>query len=219
VRHIASITAKFVYFFMWPELCVAFVTLPWMLRDRRVRFLVIQTVICFVALLSVAWYQPHYSAPLTASVFALIVQSIRHLRQWNYKGRPVGIGLGRVIVLFAVILAPFHPHAAAIGRTAPSGIEYRARFESQLNATPGNHLVIVRYSPKHDVLGEWVYNRADIDRAKIVWAREIPGIGLDPLLEYFRGRQVWLAEPDLVLPRLSSYTGFSQPESRLETTR
>lgn len=79
---------------------------------------------------------------------------------------------------------------------------YRPRIEAQLNALPGRHLVIVRYGPAHNVEGEWVYNRAHIDDAKIVWAREIPGISLDPLLDYFRNRQVWLVEADASPPVL-----------------
>jgi len=54
----------------------------------------------------------------------------------------------------------------------------------------------VRYGADHDVGLEWVYNRADIDRAKIVWAREIPGVNMRPLLDYFKGREAWLVEPD-----------------------
>ena len=80
---------------------------------------------------------------------------------------------------------------------------YRARFASTLNATAGQHLVIVRYSPDHDESGEWVYNAAEIDMAKVVWAREIPGMSLKPLLDYFRGREVWVAEPDASPPRLT----------------
>jgi len=53
--------------------------------------------------------------------------------------------------------------------------------------------VIVRNSQSLD--GEWIYNAADIDRAKIVWAREIPGRSDAPLLDYFRGRNVWLLQP------------------------
>jgi hypothetical protein len=29
-----------------------------------------------------------------------------------------------------------------------------------------------------------------------VWAREIPGMDLSPLLGYFRNRDVWIYEPD-----------------------
>src|SRR5713226_561515 len=177
-RHISLDVAKFVNFYLWPELCLPLFTLPWILLDRKMRFLSLQTVICFSGFLIVAWFQPHYAAPLTGTVFALLVQGIRHLRRWEWSGRPLGIALTRVVVVFAIILSPFHPHAAALGHGEPTGIDYRARIEAQLEGTPGNHLVIVRYSPRHDTFAEWVYNRADVDNAKVVWAREIPGVDL-----------------------------------------
>jgi hypothetical protein len=69
-------------------------------------------------------------------------------------------------------------------------------------------LVIVRYSQEHHPINrEWVYNAADIDGAKVVWAREIPGISMEPLLTYFKDRRVWLVEPDVSPPQLRPYVG------------
>jgi hypothetical protein len=206
VRHMLMVLSKFAYFYMWPEFCALIFVLPCIVRDRRIRFLLAQTTLCFIGFLLVPWFQPHYAAPLVATFFALLTQMIRHLRLWRPGMRPVGIGLSRVIVLSAIIMAPFHPHSSAWGDPAPSGIEYRPRFQAQLNSMPGEHLVIVRYSDKHDVLQEWVYNRADIDHAKVVWAREIPGVDIHPLLNYFSGRHVWIAEPDASPPRLIPYS-------------
>jgi hypothetical protein len=56
-----------------------------------------------------------------------------------------------------------------------------------------------------------VYNSADIDRSKIVWARQMPGLDLKPLLEYFRNRRVWTVEPDRSDAQLHAY---ASPASR-----
>ena len=71
----------------------------------------------------------------------------------------------------------------------------RARIQAQLSEEPGYHLVLVRYSPEHNTHTEWVYNRADIDDAKIVWARDM-GPDNAELLQYYPGRQVWRLNPD-----------------------
>ena len=39
---------------------------------------------------------------------------------------------------------------------------------------------------------EWVYNEANIDGAKVVWAREMDTAHNRKLLEYFADRCVWL---------------------------
>jgi hypothetical protein len=70
----------------------------------------------------------------------------------------------------------------------------------RLEAEGGRHLVIVRYGPKHSIHEEWVYNHADIDNARVVWARESGG-RLPELLSHFGDRRIWLAvvERDAVL--------------------
>ncbi len=206
VRHIVTIAAsgakKLVNFFAWPEFCVVLFAAPWLLRDRKVRLLIFQVAICFAGFLSVAWIEPHYAAPLTATLAILLVQGIRHIRLCHFGRRPIGIALSRATVLGAILLAPFH---SVLLRTHPS-VDARASTVSQLKQTPGDHLVIVRYSPTHDPAEEWVYNGADIDHSKIVWAREIPGVSMQPLLDYFHDRKVWLVEPDEAVPHLSPYT-------------
>ncbi len=209
LRYAVSTLYTTVSFYLSFVLCIPFMVLPGVLADRRIRFFLIQIALCFFGFLIVPWFQPHYVAPLTATLFALLIQTWRHLRQVRYHGRPVGLALSRLtalallpgVVLFAISVLPAYSRVKTlIHGTLP--IVYRPRLEAQLNALPGRHLVIVRYGPKHNVEGEWVYNRAHIDDAKIVWAREIPGISLDPLLDYFRSRQVWLVEPDASPPVL-----------------
>jgi len=76
-------------------------------------------------------------------------------------------------------------------------------------------LVIVRYALAHNVLNEWVYNRADIDGAKVVWAREMDASRDAELINYFKDRRVWLVEPDETPPRLSPYPGLPSAVSTI----
>ena len=193
-------------YFLWPELCVPLLALPWLFRDRRTRFLIVQWVICFAGFILVAWFQPHYAAPLVATTFALIIQAVRHIRQWRLGGRPIGAGISRAIVLCALIFSATH---TAYLNLEPS-LEQRAKIAAELNARPGDQLVIVRYFAGHNPSQEWVYNGADIDHSKVVWAREIPGVSMQPLLDYFRGRRVWLVTPDSNPAKLSPYDPRAQ---------
>jgi hypothetical protein len=205
-KHAGTIVFKAVYFFLWPELCVPLVLLPWILSDRRIRPIILLVGAGFLGSFLVVWFLPHYAAALTGPIFCLIVQMIRHLRQWRFRGRPVGLAASRVVVLAAIVLSPFHSRGGTIQPEigAPPSISYRAKFAAELCATPGEHLVLVQYSPTSQS-GEWVYNSADIDKSKVVWARVIPGTSLQPLLEYFKDRHVWIAEPDAGPPRMLPY--------------
>lgn len=66
----------------------------------------------------------------------------------------------------------------------------------RLSQEPGKHLVIVRYGANHDPNNEWVYNNADIDGSRIVWARDMSEEQNDELVSYFSSRKIWILEPD-----------------------
>ena len=85
------------------------------------------------------------------------------------------------------------------------------RMVKQLEATPDKHLVIVHYAPEHFADHEWVYNDADINGSKIVWARENPQMDMTPLFNYFRDRSVWLVEADRQPQKLEEYRRALQP--------
>jgi hypothetical protein len=63
----------------------------------------------------------------------------------------------------------------------------------------------VRYRPDHDYFEEWVYNRAFIDGASVVWAREMDDAGNRELTRYFDTRHVWLVDADATPPTASPY--------------
>ena len=180
-------------------------TLPWLLRDRKFWQAFVPFAVCFASMTTVVWFEPHYAAPLLGALMVILMQSLRHLRQWKWRGRPIGIGFSRLVVLAVVATVPLR--VVALNHETENDpvvqqMAYRVKFLQHLESTPGDHLVLVRYTPEHDVGQEWVYNRADIDAAKVVWARVIPGVDSRPLLDYFRGRTVWTVDADSDPPRL-----------------
>jgi hypothetical protein len=81
----------------------------------------------------------------------------------------------------------------------------RIAVNRQLEAIPGRLLVFVRYYPQHHFQEEWVYNGAEIDASRVVWARDLGAAENEKLLAYFAGRAAWLVEPDFRPPRLTPY--------------
>ena len=136
----------------------------------------------------------HYIGPILPVVTAVCLMILRKLAQWQMHGYPAGRAAALVffVAAFAWMLRSGLHTAESM---APKfGLE-RAALERRLTAIPGDHLVIVRYGPKHWIHDEWVYNAADIDRSRIIWARDM-GSANQQLLIYYRHRKIWLLEPE-----------------------
>jgi hypothetical protein len=184
-------------------------------RDTRFMLLVCGSVL-LGALLPVC-FLPHYIAPITGAVYALILLAMRNLRGWKPQGRPVGIAIVRSVPLIAMLMLLLCAASPELrNRRAPelatwysptAAHSYRAKIVAQLSQQPGQHLVIVRYRPEHVPYNEWVFNLADIDQSKTVWARDMGPAQNRELIGYFKDRKVWLVEPDRVPPVLSAYPG------------
>ena len=67
---------------------------------------------------------------------------------------------------------------------------------SRLMQQGARHLVIVHYTPDHNVHSEWVYNHANIDESDIIWAHDMGETWNRELLDYYHERKVWRLEPD-----------------------
>ena len=204
-------------FFLGSTLTIPFLAFPWILQDERTRILLIQCVWCGLGLVSVVWFYPHYAAPLTATIFILLVQMLRHLRLWTVGCRPLGVYLTRLVILLLLARIPFSIAFRRENQDSGWNVE-RQRVLTQLRTKADKLLVIVSYSNHHIVDHEWVYNAADIDQAHVVWARQIPGQSLEPLLQYFHDRSVWILEADThplrFLPRSNPVVdGNSLPSS------
>jgi hypothetical protein len=203
------------FFFFGFALLPPLIMLPRVLRDRRVRFPLAAGAVFGVGLCMNAWLFPHYVAPFTCALYAILLQGMRHLRVWRPGFQPVGLALVRVIPIVCMVLAGIRlsagPLQFSIPRwpamwygTEPVGLP-RARIQAELECYPGPQLAIVRYAPDHEPFDDWVYNGADIDKSRVVWAREMENRNSVELLHYFKDRTVWLVEPDFIPPKTSPY--------------
>ena len=211
-------------FFAGIALLPPLIMLRRVLLDRRIRFLVVCVAVLAIGMLSGTFLIPHYLAPFTAAFYAIGLQAMRHLRLWNPDSRPVGKALVRMLVTVCLVLGgirlcaePLHLRLAAWPGSEWSSTWHgpgrlglaRARVQKILERMPGKQLAIVRYSPQHSSLDEWVYNAADIDGSKVVWAREMDAASNLELIHYYKDRLVWLVQPDMEPATLSPY---SSPE-------
>ena len=191
-------------FYLGAALTVPLVMLPWVLRSRWMCFALLTCGVVGAGVLGETWLWPHYVAPITGLVFVLVVQAMRYLRLWRWRGRPMGqllvwailvVCVGSVVVIFAEQL-----------RAPPDGWSLkRIHILTQLEEEGGRHLIIVRYGFQHPPQREWVYNEADIDGAQVVWAREMDTAQNQKLMAYFADRRVWLLEPDVPEPQVVPY--------------
>jgi hypothetical protein len=84
---------------------------------------------------------------------------------------------------------------------------YRDQMERELEHRPGRQLVFVRYSDRHLLQDEWVFNEPDIPSAKVVWARIMTPAQDRELTSYFHDRDVWVVDADANPPVLLKVHG------------
>ena len=192
--------------------------------SRRVRFLILVGAFFMAGLAIEVYFYPHYAAPATCLIFAFVLIAMRQVRAWEHRGRPVGIFLTRAVPTICLLMlalragaAPLHltllPESPPAWYNMPPISTDRVRIVSELDAISGNQLVLVRCKPQTFVTKrewQWVYNEPDIDKAKIVWAWDLGPAENRELLDYFRGRRVWLLEPDDDPLKLEAYGAQNQ---------
>jgi hypothetical protein len=208
VKQTSIKVARIWFFFIGPVFTFSLLPLYRMLRNRRMRLLLLIGTISFAGSALVIFFNVHYVAPITGVIVAVVLQGMRHIRTWRLNEQPTGLFLVRSAVVISVLMIPLQVKVLAAkpqaGTLAAMGQE-RAELIARLTATPGKHLVLVRYSANHDPLIEWVYNEADVDGSRVVWARDMGPAGNREIVQYYQDRAIWLLEPDHRLPKLMPY--------------
>ena len=179
-------------------------------------------VIFFFENLTYFAYFTHYSAAIAVVIYVVLIQCLRILRQWGQKGLflaralPLACCISLAVAMSGKMVEPALPDSAKhISKLWSSEFTHgvsRETFVTWLDAQPGKQLVLIHYDQAtHENDDVWTYNNANLKNAKIVWARE----SSDPnenrrLINYFKGRTVWLGEPDTFPKRLIPYPDVDQ---------
>ncbi len=194
-------------FLFWPRpnevlvagLLIALLVQCWLLwrllagRWERLALMTTGLVVLGVAAES-ARFRTHYIAPVIPLTLFLATESIRRVYQASQGRRFLALPILIGVPLLALAMM------AALSLASPTPMrvwaEKRAAMAKQLEAQPGKQLVLVKYGDGHDYYEEWVYNPADLDHSKVVWARDLGYSGNNELIDYYPDRKVWWLDAD-----------------------
>ena len=209
IRRTANKIVQLWRFYLGPAFSLPLLAFPCILRDRRMKLALVSGAVFCLGWLVETWTFPHYVAPATGLAYLIVIQCMRHLNLFRRDGRPIGQSLVRSVAIVCVGMIVFR--LVGIGAHArleprwPVGNLDRTEVVNRLSKISGDHLVIVRYGPDHNVDRDWIYNAPDIDRARIVWARDMGKEQNEELLRYFSTRHAWLMLGDDSPPHLERY--------------
>ena len=196
-------TAYYV-FLVWPLLLLFAPALLLAATDRELRLPLVATLVMFAGATFQLWpAHGHYAAPAAGAILLMMLSALRRLGASTQPARYQALARSIILCLMLWMLVPmadrwmnpyfFDVPPGRIDNSIPRQMQ-RATIESRLMRTPGQHLVIVHY-PSHDIPAQdWIFNAADIDGSKIVWARDMGPTANQELLRYYPNRTAWYVD-------------------------
>jgi hypothetical protein len=180
-------------------------------RDPLYRKLAIVSGVFLLALSVETWHQEHYTAPVWAALALMI--AVWAERAWNLRIRKQRVGAALVLLALTSPAAAFIYYAVRLqqktsvqlsgGSSAMNVANWpkrRTALIEKLSKLDRRQLVIVRYpTPDWHVNDEeWVYNGADIDHQRVVFAHDLGTEQDGALLAYYPDRTALLLTFDSV---------------------
>ena len=201
-------------FYFGPALSVPLIMLPLLWRKGRMRLLFVVAGLTLIAMLIEVGSSPHYAAAAAPCFLAIVVACFRRLcaRPWGARYTAAAPIILLLILSVRISLEQIHlpfTQSANLGSwcCVPPASPARAQILATLDRIGGRHLVLVKPKTDPDNVLQWIYNDADIDASRVVWARDMGPQQNAALLDYFRGRTTWLLDPNVKpvrIMRLSS---------------
>jgi hypothetical protein len=191
-----------IHIFTIPVMIVFPVLVAWALRDRWARRALLIYFLLGLGLLTETFKLLHYVAPITGLDYYFVLNALR-LAQW--RNRKIGQLMLWLTPLLAIAALVVSLYGTIKKDNSSSWQEQRAQLLKRLKREDGKHLVVVNYGPGHSLQNEWVYNEADIDHSKVVFAHSINSTQDCQLVEYFQSRRIWSLDADQSIPKLEPY--------------
>jgi hypothetical protein len=195
-------------FFLGPVLTIPLIMLGRVWRRRRM--LCVGALAGIAATLINGAATPHYLAPATAVLVAILVECCRYLSAMRLRILPL-------LPATMVLVLALRVGAANLGLPYTQELNFqtwccrvegnlnKARITAELGRIPGGHLVFVETKTDPANLFQWIYNEAEIDDSRIVWARDLGPERNRELAAYFAGRKIWTVNPNIEPAGLSPY--------------
>ncbi len=191
--------ARYYRFYFYPPLYFALAAFLISIRDRRTAFIALTCVLFALGTNFFPAFQYHYLAAIVCLFVLMSVEGLRRISE-------LAGGKEAVRVLVALCAAQFLFSYIVEWNSSPRpNLLRRTDVAKQVAAVPGQLLIFVRYWPAHIFQDEWVYNAADIDAQRVVWARDLGDEEDKKLIAYYKNRTLLLFEPDARPPSLTPY--------------
>jgi hypothetical protein len=158
------------------------------------------------------YYEKHYLAPSVPAIVLLWGILVEGALPIQIRRVPVGRAAVAVILLLVSVQSVSKTlENVFLDTRQPRWSHIRTEMIRELSSNGKPNLILVRYpTPAWNVHDEWVYNGADIDSQRVVFAHDLGTNRNRELLDYYKDRTVWLLTFDPKNPRkcfLTPYPG------------
>ena len=204
------------FFLLSPPLMIfLYVTAPLLIYRNKWFAFVAGTILFVFAWMSLAvWYENyHYAASLTCLFFLLVAEGFRQFavlgkikEEFN---KSITVGLLTVLVLASFLYSqvvlpesviaftgentttPQITFDKAIKLTIPGRATFlKAEIEQSAEKLPNKYLAIVSFDAGYSFHDEIVYNKANIENSKLIWAYDLGAEKNEALLSYYKDRKI-----------------------------
>jgi hypothetical protein len=210
---------RYYRFFFLPPLYLAIVAFFFALREAQLRWVTATLAIFALGTNFFPYLLLHYLAAVTGLFVLVSVIGLRQFSRLRVRNTSLGVEIAAVLIVLCIgeFISWYGMHLFESPSPFPilryetwdsinhENPQRRIEVNRRLAAISGQLLVFVHYSPRHIYQNEWVWNEADIDNSRIVFARDLGPEEDEKLIRYYPNRKMWLLEPDEPVPQLSAY--------------